>query len=147
MAIIRMLLLCLLSTGSLFGVAGEITYPPDKVVYDFSSPDPTALGSLLDRVGELQKLYANDPFEASIIIVVHETALTLFATEASRFQAELMQRAASLALGEIIQFRLCEMSARMQGLEADGFPDFTQLVSMADAEMVRLQQAGYAYLR
>ncbi len=147
MAIIRMLLLCLLSTASLLGLAGETTYPPDKVVYDFSSPDPAALGSLLDRAGELQKIYANDPFEASIIIVVHEAALTLFAAEAGRFQAELMQRAASLTLGEVIQFRLCEMSARMQGLEVDGFPDFTQLVPMADAELVRLQQAGYAYLR
>jgi len=128
-------------------MAAEAAYPPAKVVYDVSAADPATLDGVLDRALELQKLYGNDPFEASIYIVLHEGALPLFSSGSGRFQSELVTRAESLALGEIVQFRLCEMSARQQGLKLDGFPDFAPLVPMADAEIVRLQQAGYAYLR
>ncbi len=58
-----------------------------------------------------------------------------------------MQRAESLALGEVAQFRLRERSARSQGLVPDAFPSFTRQAPMADAERVRLQHAGYACLR
>ena len=140
-------LIWVLAANLLTPAQAESIYRPDKVVYDLSSPDPRVLENLLDRTGALQRLYGNDLFEASIIVVVHEGALPLFAREEDRFQKQLMQRAESLALGEIIQFRLCEMSARMQGLRTDDFPVFTQQVPMADAEIVRLQHAGYAYLR
>ncbi len=148
MAYRRLMLVCgALLVATVWPLAAETLYDPDKVVYDLSSSDPSVLSGLLDRAGALQRLYGNDPFEASIVFVVHEGALPLFARGAPAFQAELMQRAESLALGEVVQFRLCEMSARSQGLEPDAFPSFARQVPMADAELVRLQHAGYAYLR
>ena len=59
----------------------------------------------------------------------------------------LMDRVHSLTLAEVIDFRLCRASARIQGYEDDDFPGFVTMVPMADAEIVRLQQEGYAYLR
>ena len=140
-------LIWLLAVNPLTPAQADSVYRPDKVVYDLSSPDPKALENLLDRVGALQSIYGNDLFEASIVIVVHEGALPLFARHESRFQKQLMQRAESLALGEIIRFRLCEMSARIQGLRTEDFPAFTVWVPMADAEIVHLQHSGHAYLR
>jgi intracellular sulfur oxidation DsrE/DsrF family protein len=58
-----------------------------------------------------------------------------------------MRRAESLTLGEITEFRLCSASARLQGFDAGDFPAFVKLVPMADAELVRLQGEGYAYLK
>jgi len=49
-------------------------------------------------------------------------------------------------MGEVIQFRLCQASAKMQGYSRRDFEDFIKLVPMADAEIVRLQHGGYAYL-
>lgn len=125
---------------------GAEAYAPAKVVYDVSSPDPNHLKNILDRVSLLQNLYGSDPFSASIVVVLHEGVIPLFAKGQSRYQKELAQRAQSLVMGEIIQFRLCQASARMQGFAPKDFDRFVELVPMADAEIIRLQQAGHAYL-
>ena len=121
-------------------------YLPSKVVYDVSTGDPDALSRLLDRVSLLQIMYGNDPFDASIVLVAHEGAIPLFAKTRNKY-AQLMQRAESLIAGEVIEFRLCGTSARLQGFGENDFHGFITLVPMADAEIVRLQQDGYAYLR
>jgi len=143
---LAMLVLLHLTLGTSASAAGQQPYAPGKVVYDLSQFNPEALNNILDRASKLQNLYGNNPFEASIVIVVHEGAIPLFANR-DRIESELIQRAASLALGEVIEFRLCRLSARMQGFREGDFPEFVNLVPMADAEIVRLQQAGYAYLR
>lgn len=141
----RLLIIALLTGFILFSASAteQTGYPPARVVYDVSSPDPLALQSILDRISLLQKIYGNDPFEASIIVVVHEGAITLFARNR---QHQLMQRASSLSVGEIVQFRICSASARMQGFNGKDFHDFVSMIPMADAEIVRLQHSGYAYL-
>lgn len=123
------------------------TYAPAKVVYDVSTPEASVLGHILDRISLLQNIYGSDPFEASIIVVVHEGAIPLFAKSSQNQAVKLMQRASSLAVGEIIQFRICKASAKMQGFTEKDFPEFTTLVPMADAEIIKLQHEGYAYLR
>jgi len=127
--------------------SGEEAYAPAKVVYDISSPDPQHLQNILDRASLLQKLYGSDPFAASIVIVLHDGAIPLFARQQSRYQKNLVARARDLATGEVIRFRLCQASATMQGFTPQDFDDFIELVPMADAEIIRLQHAGYAYLR
>lgn len=121
-------------------------YSPSKVVYDLSSSDPAVLKNILDRISMLQNVYNNNPFQASIIVVVHEGAIPLFVKTASK-TSDLISRAHSLTLGEIIKFKVCEASAKMQGFSKKDFPEFTKMVPMADAEIVMLQNNGYAYLR
>ena len=134
----------LLISLSLAFAPARSEYLPSKVVYDVSTPDPEELNRLLDRAALLQIMYDNDPFEASIVLVIHEGAVPLFA----RGEHErLMQRTASLAVAEIIEFRLCRASARMQGYDTSDFHEFVTVVPMADAEIVQLQREDYAYLR
>ncbi|MDH4189398.1 MAG: DsrE family protein [Betaproteobacteria bacterium] len=134
----------------LAGTSGTAAEPaacaPTKVVYDFSSASPASLKNLLDRVSMLQNLYASDPFAASIVVVVHEGAVPLFARGGPLAEKELATRAQNLALGEIIQFRLCQASASMQGFGRKDFDAFIGLVPMADAEIAQLQHKGDAYL-
>jgi len=125
---------------------GAETYAPAKVVYDVASPDPKHLRNILNRVSLLQNLFASDPFAASIVIVLHEGAIPLFARQQARYQKELVDRARDLATGEVIRFRLCQASARLQGFTPKDFDHFIELVPMADAEIIRLQHADYAYL-
>lgn len=141
----RQIVSALLLLSFIFAVApARSEYQPSRVVYDVSTPDAEELNRLLDRAALLQVMYDNDPFEASIVLVVHEGAVPLFA----RGEHErLMQRAASLAVAEIIRFRLCRASARIQGYDSSDFHEFVTVVPMADAEIVQLQQEGYAYLR
>jgi intracellular sulfur oxidation DsrE/DsrF family protein len=143
----RIVSIVLLMAFSVIASADEqATYAPGKVVYDFSSPDPQVLAHLLDRASLLQNHYGNNPFDASIVIVVHEGAIPMFASTNPDADVDVMRRAASLVMGEVIQFRLCRASARLQGFGSGEFHDFVALVPMADAEIVRLQWAGYAYL-
>jgi len=142
----RAFLALLLALAALPVAAAGTESPARKVVYDVSSPDPTHLKNILDRVSLLQNLYGSDPFASSIVIVLHEGVIPLFAHQSARYQKELVRRAQDLAMGEIIQFRLCQASARMQGFERKDFEHFIQLVPMADAEIVQLQNQGYAYL-
>jgi intracellular sulfur oxidation DsrE/DsrF family protein len=121
-------------------------YAPSKVVYDVSNADPSKLNQILDRASLLQTIYSSDPFAASIIIVIHEGAIPLFAKGARKQHQHLANRAQDLAIGDVIQFRLCQASAKMQGYARSDFEDFIKLVPMADAEIVRLQHDGYAYL-
>ncbi len=126
--------------------AEPLAYAPGKVVYDVATPDPAALQHILDRVSLLQDLYSADPLEASIVVVLHDGAIPLFSNRDTG-QAPLRDRARNLALGQITRFSLCRASARMQGYDEGDFADYITIVPMADAEIVRLQQAGYAYLR
>lgn len=135
---------CFLTAPSLH--AEQKAYPPGKVVYDLTSPETYALRNVLDRAGLLQKMYGNDPFESSIIIVIHGDAIPLFAKNRKSGLKELMNRAHGLAMGEVIQFRLCAASARMQGFRKEDFHEFITLVPMADAEIVQLQHKGHAYM-
>ena len=127
--------------------AEDDTYTPAKVVYDVSDPDASALSHILDRTSLLQNIYGSDPFAASIVIVIHEGAIPLFTESQQSKHTDLMRRANSLAMGEIIQFRICSASAKMQGFTKKDFPEFTTMVPMADAEIIKLQHEGYAYLR
>jgi len=143
----RTFLALLLALAALPVVAAGTESPAPKVVYDVSSPDPGHLQNILDRASLLQKLSGSDPFASSIVIVLHEGALPLFAHSSARYQKELVARARDLATGEVIHFRLCEASARSQGFAPKDFDRFIEPVPMADAEIIRLQQAGHAYLR
>lgn len=138
------ILLTLLAVLSVTAARSE--YKPSKVVYDVSTASAEELGKILDRVNLLQITYGNDPFEASIILVIHEGAIPLFARANNQYNT-IMQRAESLTMAEIIEFRICSASARMQGFNEQDFHQFTTMVPMADAEIVKLQMNGYAYLR
>jgi len=137
----------LLLSQSLVCATETDTYRPSRVVYDFSSPDPKVLGLMLDRASLLQKIYQDDVFDSSIVFVIHEGAVPLFGKNTRKQFQDVMVRARSLATGDIIQFRVCKVSAEMQGFKENDLVEFVKMVPMGDAELIKLQQKGYAYLK
>ena len=129
-------------------VPTPIDYRPQKVVYDVAVHDVEAFERLLDRVSLLNNLYEADPFQSSIVLVLHGNEIPFFAVKNFEKYRELMTRAQSLTVGETIEFRMCGAAARQRGLEAEDIHGFVIVVPMADAEIVRLQQEeGYAYMQ
>lgn len=124
----------------------DIEYEPQKVVYDLSSGDRKDLVSVLDRVGYLYKLYGSDPFDSSIVVVIHGGAIPFFAIDEFKKNKGIMQRAQSLTVGTSIEFRMCHAAARLLNYEPNDIHGFVTMVPMADAEIVRLQRDGYAYM-
>jgi intracellular sulfur oxidation DsrE/DsrF family protein len=128
--------------------ASGLHYQPQKVVYDLSSGNESALVSVLDRVSYLSTLYGNDPFDMSVVVMVHGNTIPFFASKHFEKYQKLMQRAHSLTVGTAIEFRMCQASARLQGLNPADIHGFVTMVPMADAEIIRLQrEEGYAYMQ
>ena len=125
-----------------------IDYAPQKVVYDVAAADVDSFSQVLDRVSYLHNIYHADPFDESIVLVLHGDEIPFFAVDNVDRYHELMRRAQSLTVGGMVQFRMCRVAAAGHGLEPDDIHGFVKVVPMADAEIVRLQQEeDYAYMR
>lgn len=126
----------------------NVQYKPHKVLYDVALSSEHAFVNMLDRVSYLNTIYGADPFEASIVVVLHGNEIPYFAIKNYPKYKELMQRAKSLTENGNIKFRMCKLAAQGHGFKPKDIHGFVEMVPMADAEIVRLQQdEGYAYMR
>jgi intracellular sulfur oxidation DsrE/DsrF family protein len=126
----------------------NINYSPQKVVYDVAVSDIETLTQVLDRASYLNNVYHADPFEASIVLVLHGNEIPFFAVDNFVKYKDLMERARSLTIAGPVEFRICRIAASGHGFEPDDIHGFVKLVPMADAEIIRLQQEeGYVYMR
>ncbi|MDH5546086.1 MAG: DsrE family protein [Gammaproteobacteria bacterium] len=132
------------SWGTAKGV--DYRYAPQKVLYDLTTGDAEHLKNIMDRVGLLYKLYDSDPFESSIVVIIHGDSIPFFSI-ANTQNYELMKRAYNFTLGSTIEFRMCQAAAKVRGYEPRDIHGFVKMVPMADAEIVKLQKEGYAYMQ
>jgi intracellular sulfur oxidation DsrE/DsrF family protein len=124
------------------------TYQPHKVLYDLTSGDEKEVLNILDRVSYLNALYGNDPFDSSIVVILHGQSIPLFAKSAFDKYQNTITRAYNLTVGTTIEFRMCQASAKLQGFKPSDIHGFVKMVPMADAEIIKLQtEEGYAYMQ
>ena len=124
----------------------ERIYSKQKVLFDARSGSIEALTSLLDRASYISVLNDADPFDSKIVIVLHGGSIPFFGIKNYAKYRELMQRAQSLTVGGIIEFRMCKLAAKSQGYSPKDIHGFVSMVPMGDAEIVKLQQEGFAYM-
>lgn len=125
----------------------DIQYSKQKVVYDTTTGSVGGLTSVLDRASYLSVLNGADPFENKIVIVLHGDVIPFFAIKNYGKYKDLMARAQSLSVGGIIEFRMCKLAAQSLGYVPADIHGFVSMVPMGDAEIIRLQQEGFAYMR
>ncbi len=126
----------------------EMIYAPQKAVYDVAVSSKDELEGVIDRVSYLNNLYQANPFDSSIVVVLHGDEIPMFAIRNLGKYRELMERARSLTQAGPIEFRMCVVAARARGYKPEDIHGFVRMVPMADAEIIRLQQEDdYAYMR
>lgn len=125
----------------------EQRYAKQKVVYDVAVGSESAVRSVISRAQLLADLNGSDPFDSKVVIVLHGDEIPFFAIKNLAKHRDLMQRAQSATQAGIIEFRMCRIAAKGHGFEPEDIQGFVTMVPMADAEIVRLQQEGYAYMR
>lgn len=125
----------------------DTEYSKQKVVYDTAVSSVAALTSVLDRASYLSALNGADPFDNKIVIVLHGDEINYFAIKNYPKYKALMERAQSLTVGGIIEFRMCKIAAEGHGYKPEDIHGFVHMVPMGDAEIVRLQHEGYSYMR
>ena len=130
------------------GKVNPIEYMPQKVVYDVSVDTVGEVEHVLDRVSYLSKITGADPFDSSIVIVLHGPELSYYAIENYGKYKALVDRAQSLTVGGTIKIKMCKIAAEGQGFQPGDIHGFIELVPMGDAEIVRLQtEEAHAYMR
>lgn len=123
-------------------------YNPQKVVYDIAVDNPRAMTSALDRASYLSKITGADPFDGSIVLVLHGGEIPFFAIENYKKHQALVDRAQSLVAGEVLKIRMCKLAAEGHGYQPKDIHGFVEMVPMGDAEIVRLQnEENHAYMR
>lgn len=137
------------AVGAPWGAAKSVEqkYSKQKVVYDAAVSSVAQMTSILNRASYLSILNDADPFDSKIVIVMHGDEIPFFAIKNYGKYKELMDRAQSLTVGGNIEFRMCKVAAKGKGFDAKDIHGFVTLVPMADAEIIRLQQEKYAYMR
>jgi intracellular sulfur oxidation DsrE/DsrF family protein len=126
----------------------QVDYKPQKVVYDVAVSSVSALTHVLDRVSYLNTIYQADPFESSLVVVLHGAEIPFFAIKNYAEHEALMTRAESLTKSGNIRFRMCKVAAEGQGFKPEDIHGFVEMVPMADAEIIRLQlEEKHAYMR
>ena len=155
---IGLLLTCLLAPAVLVAADANapyghakvdaVKYKPNKVVYDVAVSSVKAMTNVLDRVSYLNNVYEANPFDSSIVMVLHGDELSFFGMKTYKKHKELIDRAQSLVNSGNIRFRMCKVAAKFHGYEPKDIHGFVEMVPMADAEIIRLQQEeGHAYMR
>ncbi len=123
-------------------------YKPQKVVYDVHVKTVAAVESVLDRASHLSTITGADPFDQSIVLVLHGNELSFFAIENYGKYKDLMKRAQSLVESEVISLRMCKIAAQSQGYAPEDIHGFIEMVPMGDAEIIRLQyEEDHAYMQ
>ena len=127
--------------NSLWGgaVAQDIEYKPQKIVYDVNVKTLGAMNGVLDRASYLSKITGADPFDSSIVLVLHGPEIEFFARENYQKYKELVHRAQSLVEGETLKIRMCKLAAEGHGYKPNQIHGFIKVVPMGDAEIIRLQ--------
>ncbi len=123
-------------------------YKPQKVVYDVHVKTVAAVESVLDRASHLSTITGADPFEQSIVLVLHGQELSFFAIKNYDKYKDLMKRAQSLVESEVISIKMCKIAAQSQGYGPQDIHGFIEMVPMGDAEIIRLQyEEDHAYMQ
>ncbi|MCK4674811.1 MAG: hypothetical protein KAT61_02770 [Gammaproteobacteria bacterium] len=123
-------------------------YKPQKVVYDVHVKTVEAVESVLDRASYLSAITGADPFDQSIVLVLHGKELSFFAIKNYKKYKALMRRAQSLVESEALIIRMCKIAAQSQGFSPEDIHGFIEMVAMGDAEIIRLQyEEDHAYMQ
>ncbi len=123
-------------------------YKPQKVVYDVHVKTVEEVESVLDRASYLSTITGADPFDQSIVLVLHGQELSFFAIKNYAKHKELIKRAQSLAESEAVTIRMCKIAAQSQGFSPEDIHGFIEMVPMGDAEIIRLQyEEAHAYMQ
>ena len=126
----------------------QTKYKPQKIVYDVHVKTVEAVESVLDRASYLSTITGADPFDQSIILVLHGKELSFFAIKNYEKYKELVHRAQSLVESEALTIKMCKIAAQSQGFAAEDIHGFIEIVPMGDAEIIRLQyEEAHAYMQ
>lgn len=147
----RRLLAGLLAGGAILTLgsvqAEELRFPGEdpthKVVYQFNKAEPEYHNAVLFSVGAMLRKYGDD---IKIVVTAIGPGIHILAKTPGRpVSDEVKQRVASLAQYGV-EFHACGNTLTSLGWTEDALLPFAQYVEVGAADLMELQEQGYAYI-
>jgi intracellular sulfur oxidation DsrE/DsrF family protein len=121
------------------GIAGKKNPTVHRAVVEVAVEGSAQWESVLNNIENLQKAFAPDPTEVEV--VAHGKGLAML-QKANAAQSERMAKLAAAG----VTFAACENTMRRMKVQKSDLFDFVITVDSGVAEVVRKQEAGWAYL-
>jgi hypothetical protein len=117
--------------------------PQHKVVYQFNKVDPDYQQHVLFSVGEMVRKYGDN---VSIVVTCFGPGIHILALKPQRpVSEEIRQRVSSLnEYG--VKFHACGNTMKSLNWTEKDLVPFAQVVEVGAADMMELQEKGYAYI-
>lgn len=117
--------------------------PTHKVVYQFNKAEPEYHNAVLFSVGAMLRKYGDD---IKIVVTAIGPGIHILAKTPGRpVSDEVKQRVASLAQYGV-EFHACGNTLTSLGWTEDALLPFAQYVEVGAADLMELQEQGYAYI-
>lgn len=140
----KKLLIGIVSAAILLGFTAAISAQKTKkhhVVIDVTMSGPDAWAPVLNGIENVQKAFGAENVE--IEAVAHEKGLAMVVKATDPGLAERMQKIAATG----VVFAACENSMRHQHVNKEDLFPFDITVDSGAAELIRKQEAGWAYIK
>ena len=114
-----------------------------RLAYQFNKADPDYHQHVLFSVGEMLRKYGDD---VKVVVVCFGPGIHILAQFPQRPVAkEVEQRVASLAQYGV-EFHACNNTMKSLGWTEDDLRPFARVVDVGAADLMELQEQGYAYI-
>ncbi len=115
-------------------------------LFDLIDHEPEQLKRLLERAESLSKTATDGNEKSRIAMVIHGPDVEIFEKKNYNKNKELIDLAAKLDASDIIDFKVCQVTADSRGINESSFPSFMEMVPFAPDEIDRLEDEGYVEL-
>ncbi len=133
-------ILLLLASSSGFTQSKESSTPAHRVVIEINSPDHEAWDVALKNIANLQQSFGASHVAIEAVVLGKGIDLVLGS------DAEYVDRLGTLSRGGVT-FAACQNTMRQRHIAKQDLLPFVVTVDSGVAELVRKQEAGWAYLK
>ncbi len=122
-------------------IIGETHY-----LFDVADHGPVQIKTLLERAESLSTEAKYNNESSRIAMVIHGPDIKIFEKKYYQANKEIVDLAARLDAQNIIDFKVCKVSASSRGIKESSFPAFMEIVPFSVDEIKRLEKQGYIQL-
>jgi len=117
-----------------------------RYLFDMVTHSAEEILELLTRAAEMSEAASVKNETIQIAMVLHGPDIDFFSTSNYEKYRTIVDLAAELDAGNIIDFKACQSTANKLGLDAGDLPDFIEMVPYAPDAIDELEDHGYVTL-
>lgn len=134
------------TTETIPQAAPLVTQENTRYLFDLDRHTPAEIAALLKTAEEKMSIARAQAQDIQIAIVLHGPDIRVFTKSNYSTHGDIVDTAARLDAYGVIDFMVCEFSARQQGITRGDLPSFIDFVPFGPAEIDSLESQGYLRL-